>query len=245
MNTKKRILALIPARQGSKRVPGKNIKKLDGKPLIAHTIETAIQSGCVDTVFVSTDCPEIAEVSRQYQASVPWLRAPSLATDTKDVIDTIIDVLTQLNNQKEHYDSIILLQPTSPFRTVKTIQDAIALHKSTGDCVVSVSKASMKPSWFRQITADGRLAIISNGAEAGEIFQLNGSIYISTTDNMIKNKSFYNPETRGFVIENEIETVDIDTPLDWSFAEFIAQSKHEQRQKPVVLESSQNVDTLV
>lgn len=223
MKTEKNILAIIPARSGSKRLPGKNIKYFNGKPLIAHTIDTAIQSNCFTKVFVSTDSREIADIALRYKAEAPWLRAPALATDTIDVMDTIIELIKKLESMGEFYDSIMLLQPTSPFRTVQNIHNAVNLHEFSGANVVSVNKSKFKPEWFKQLKEDQRLCSFIETKERNiDTYQLNGSIYLASIHNLLTQKSFYNDNTRGLVIKDEFETIDIDTPMDWAFAEYIA-----------------------
>ena len=122
-----RLLAIIPARGGSKRLPGKNIMDLAGKPLIAWTIEAALNSKYIDRVVVSTDDQEISNVSIKYGVEVPFLRPKSLATDDASSIDTIINVLGEIKIIDQHYEYIVLLQPTSPLRTEIDIDKAIEL----------------------------------------------------------------------------------------------------------------------
>ncbi|HEL8615235.1 TPA: acylneuraminate cytidylyltransferase family protein, partial [Legionella pneumophila] len=124
-----RILAIIPARAGSKRLPGKNIKLLAGKPLIAHTIDAALQSNCCEQVVVSTDSQEIADIAIQHGASVPWLRPASLSDDSSNIEDAVIDLLNNYKKINVHFDSVLLLQPTSPFRKPETIREAVLMHK--------------------------------------------------------------------------------------------------------------------
>lgn len=144
-----RILALIPARGGSKRLPGKNVKLLGGLPLIAWTIRSALESQvCVDVV-VSTDDPEIKRVSCHYGASVSGLRPIELATDTASSVDVALHALDEYEAGHSPVDGLMLLQPTSPFRPSKTIKEAVGLFESAEGKypVVSVSPASCHPSW--------------------------------------------------------------------------------------------------
>lgn len=228
-----KILAIIPARSGSKRLPGKNIKQLVGKPLIAYSILAAKQSQACDEVMVSTDCQAIADIALKYGATVPWLRSANLAEDLSDVMDTVLSTLLRFEEQKKQFDSVLLLQPTSPFRTSALINDAVKLHQETGCSIVSVSVPTIKPAWFRTVDTNGNL--ISNQTMVdyakdltqGELYQLNGSIYLATVDQLIKHKSFYSDTTKALIIENPQEAIDIDTPLDWMLAERIMESKNE------------------
>ena len=122
-----RLLAIIPARGGSKRLPRKNILDLSGKPLIAWTIEAALNSKYIDRIVVSTDDQEIANISIKHGAEVPFLRPKSLATDDASSIDTVINVLGEIEIIDQHYEYIVLLQPTSPLRTEIDIDKAIEL----------------------------------------------------------------------------------------------------------------------
>ncbi|RUR20255.1 acylneuraminate cytidylyltransferase family protein [Legionella sp. km535] len=228
-----KVLAIIPARAGSKRLPGKNTRLLAGKPLIAHTINAAFQSSCCDEVVVSTDSQEIADVSMNYGASVPWLRPNDLAQDSSEVISAVIDLLDRYAQINRHFDSVLLLQPTSPFRKAETIRKAVEMHRETGDSVVSVNKVSFKPSWYRAIDAEGNLArvevFINNDAtkEDSPIYRLNGSIYIASTEHIIKNKTFYSEPTKALLIDSASESIDIDTSLDWALVEKLLELKEE------------------
>ena len=130
------ILAVIPARGGSKGIPGKNIKDLYGQPLISYTIQAALDCKKIDRVVVSTDSEEIAGVAKKYGADVPFLRPAALAMDTSKTIDAVIDVLERL---QETYEYVVLLQPTSPLRTAEDIEKAIDKAVTSGKDVASVS----------------------------------------------------------------------------------------------------------
>ena len=123
-----KLLALITARGGSKRLPKKNILKLANKPLIAWTIEASLKSPYIDEVIVSTDDVEIAEISRSYGADVPFIRPPELATDNASSIDVLKHAVLTLNNLDRHFDYLILLQPTSPLRKATHINEAIKMY---------------------------------------------------------------------------------------------------------------------
>ncbi|WED41922.1 cytidylyltransferase domain-containing protein [Legionella cardiaca] len=229
-----KILAIIPARSGSKRLPGKNIKPLAGMPLIAHSIISAQEAAICEEIVVSTDCPHIADVALKYGASVPWLRSSSLAQDLSDVIDTVTDTLQRYQNEKKSFDSVLLLQPTSPFRSASFIREAVALHQKTGHSVVSVSPPTIKPAWFRIVDKEGNLIssrIMSeyeNELAHSELYQLNGSIYLASVEQILKHNSFYSEPTKALLIKNPHEAIDIDTSLDWILAEKLMESKEEE-----------------
>lgn len=228
-----RILAIIPARAGSKRLPGKNTRLLAGKPLIAHTIKTAQQSGCCDEIVVSTDSEEIADIANQYGASVPWLRPADLANDTSDVIYTVIDLLDRFKNVNVYFDSVLLLQPTSPFRKPETIRKAVEIHQKTNKSVVSVNKEILKPTWYRMIDEQGNLTkseifqVLDAYCKDVPIYKLNGVIYIASTEQIIKNMSFYSEPTKALPLNSFNESIDIDTPVDWALTEKLMELNQE------------------
>jgi len=227
------VLTIIPARSGSKRVPGKNTKILDGKPLIAHTILAALDSQSSNEIMVSTDSENIAQIARSYGASVPWLRPDNLAEDSSDVIHAVIDLIERYKSINREFDSIILLQPTSPFRKSDTIRKALELHQSSGQSVVSVSPSSLKHTWYKTLDTNGNMLkpkifneeyLVQNSPE---LYILNGSIYIATVEQILANQSFYSEPTKAFIIDSPRECIDIDTPYDWALAEKLVELKEE------------------
>ncbi len=146
------MLAIIPARGGSKGLPNKNIRMLAEKPLIAYTIEAARQSRHVDRVVVSTNDQEIASISRSYQAEIPFLRPEALAGDDARAIDTYTYTIEKLNKgEGRAYEECIVLLPTSPLRTADDIDQAIELyHNKNADSVISVSEAVHPPTWAKK-----------------------------------------------------------------------------------------------
>lgn len=151
---KGKILAIIPARGGSKGIPGKNIKELNEKPLMAYTIGEALKCLEIDRVVVSTDSKEIAQVAEKYGAEVPFMRPAQLAADTSKTIDAVWDVLDRL---EEDYEYVVLLQPTSPLRLAEDITGAIQKAVETGKDVVPVSKVQDPPVLMRQMDENGEL----------------------------------------------------------------------------------------
>jgi CMP-N-acetylneuraminic acid synthetase len=226
----RRILALIPARGGSKRLPGKNIRPLAGLPLIAWTIRAALAAGAFADVLVSTDDQSIADVATEYGASVPWLRPDDLSTDTATSVDVVLHALAACAAASRPIDSVMLLQPTSPFRSVETISRAIDLHRRTGMApVVSVCPAKPHPAWCFRVSGDGSLqSFAGDGGSLGRsqdlppVFQLNGTVYLSTAADLRQDRSFLGPRTQALVVSAPEESVDIDDAWDWRVAECLA-----------------------
>lgn len=231
------IIAIIPARAGSKRLPGKNTKTLGDKPLLAHTIQAALDASCFEHLIVSTEDAEIAEVAKYYGAEVPWLRSTQFATDDSPVIDSVTEVLQKLIvNKKSNVDAVMLLQPTSPFRSTVSILRAVELFERVQpESVVSVSPASTHPFWCKMIDAQGVIKPFCSEQEMPArfqdlppVYQLNGLIYLSNVRNLYQQKSFYSPNTQALIIDDPKESVDIDTTFDWLVAETIMQSKYKE-----------------
>jgi len=214
------MLAIIPARGGSKRLPGKNIKLLNGKPLIAYTIETALQSEYITKVVVSTDCEEIAKVAVQYGALVPGLRPNFLATDeasSNDVILFTIDLIEKEFNTK--VNECILLQPTSPLRTSTHIDEAIELYKQKkADAVISFTKEFHPLKWNKYLNEDGVLQEISCLDNRPSYFP-NGSIYVLSKQAIISG-NYYTQHTYAYLMDRKYAS-DIDTQEDWDYVEFL------------------------
>ena len=218
-----RTLALIPARGGSKGIPRKNIRLIAGKPLIAWTIEAALRSGLLDAVVVSTDDAEIAEVARQAGAQVPFLRPAALAQDNTPGIDPVLHALGALPG----YGAVLLLQPTSPLRSTADIDACLHLaHGRRAVSVVSVSEPDAHPHWTYHLGADETLqpfvdaAPVARRQDLPPVFALNGALYYAQTDWLLRGERLVAPETLAYRMPRE-RAVDIDTPLDWQFAELL------------------------
>ncbi|TGM82287.1 acylneuraminate cytidylyltransferase family protein [Leptospira mtsangambouensis] len=222
-----RILSLIPARGGSKRLPGKNIKLLGGKPLIAWSIDVAKEIPEICDILVSTDSQEIAESAKNYGGYVPWLRPENLSTDTSSSADMAIHALQWYEDTHGKVDGLLLLQPTSPFRKINTIQFGIDLFKKTKNAVVGVSKTHTHPSWSFKIENDILVPFLDGSGtrkrsqDLEDAYNVNGSFYLTSPSNLISSLSFFEPKVTPLVIDNEFESVDIDTLLDFQFAEFL------------------------
>ena len=156
------MLAIIPARGGSKGLPGKNIKKLNGHPLIAYTIMAAISCEEISRIIVSTDCSEIARVARFYGADVPFLRPKELSTDESISMDAYIYTLKRLEETESiSFNDVIILQPTSPLRSADNIKDAIRLYRNKScDSIISMVESNHPPSWLLDLDEDSKILSI-------------------------------------------------------------------------------------
>jgi len=228
---------MVPARGGSKGVPGKNIRPLGNKPLIAHTIETARASLCFDRLVASTDSETIAAVAQTYGAEVPWLRPPELATDNANILDAVLYTLDRLKSEENYVpDAVMLLQPTSPFRSVATIQAAVKLFQMAGpESVISVSPARDHPYLCKRIDERGVLQdFVSaenrpvNRQQLPHAYSLNGMIYLTAMETLLGKRSFYSDRPQALVVPEE-ESVDIDTHRDWEMAECVWSLRRETK----------------
>ncbi|OIQ09841.1 CMP-N,N'-diacetyllegionaminic acid synthase [Moorella thermoacetica] len=222
----KTILGFIPARAGSKGVPGKNIRPLAGKPLIVHTIETARASGVFDFLLVSTDGEEIARIAREAGAEVPFMRPAELATDAARGIDVLSHAMAWCEEHGRLYDWVMVLQPTSPLRSVDDILGACRLMlERNALAVVSVCQVDHHPWWCNTLPEDLNMenfirpeVVNMNRQELPVFYRLNGAIYLGEW-NFIKNeKSWYGASTFAYIMPKE-RSVDIDSEIDFSLAE--------------------------
>lgn len=222
------IIGLIPARYNSKRVLKKNIRTLGGKPLIAWTIDIAKKSKALSDIYVSTDNIEIAKIAENYGAKSPWIRSENLSNDNALTVDVVLDFIDKLETANSLPDGIMLLQPTSPFRSVKSIMDAIDIFsKDISNSVVSFTKANIHPEWCFRMHQNEIVPVTSwseynkRSQDIDDTYKLNGLIYLASPKFIRSNKSFLNPHTKLLLIDNEIETLDIDTEDDFLHAESI------------------------
>lgn len=226
MHRKMRILALIPARGGSKGLPGKNIKVLAGKPLLAWSIRQARECPFVDRVIVSTDSRKIAGVARRYGADVPFLRPRHLATDRAKTMGAILHALDWLEQNGERYDLLLLLQPTSPLRASRDIAGVLrTFFARKAAAVVSVTRAEHPPLWTNTLPRDGcmknflRPEILGkNRQELPVFYRLNGAVYLADVRYLKKTRTFFGKKTFAYVMPPERST-DIDTETDFRLAE--------------------------
>ena len=219
------LLALIPARGGSKGIPGKNIRLLAGIPLIAHTIKAAQQVSAITRIVVSTDDEKIAEIATRWGAEVPFMRPSELAKDDTPGIAPALHALEQIPESNE----ILLLQPTSPLRSSQDIEGIISFkNQKTCQSTVSVSISPKHPQWMFRLKQDGALQPFMDATAADRrqdldsAYVLNGSMYLCDRAWLQNQGSFVGTGTLGYPIPLE-RSVDIDTPLDWLWAETLMQ----------------------
>lgn len=229
-----RILALISARCGSKRLPGKNVRKLGGKPLIEWSVDIAKNISEICDILVSTDDPEIAEISKRAGALVPWLRPKELAIDTASSVDVALHALDWHEAEKGAVDGILLLQPTSPFRTRETIRKGIFLFmKHERKPVVGVSPAHAHPMWTLKMKGDYLVPYMqehgleSRSQDLPPAYIVNGSFYLISPTELRNSKSFVGSKTIPLTIESPQEALDIDTEWDFKIAEIFAKDIYE------------------
>lgn len=221
-------LYLIPARGGSKGIPGKNIKPLAGVPLIGHTIRQALAIADAEDVVVSTDDPAIARVAVAEGASVPFMRAAELATDTASSRSVIIDALDRMEKIGRHYDAVVLLQPTSPLRTPDDIRRAIdTFERSTErpDMAVTVCEARTNPYYSAFERDDEGYLRISKGdgrytrrQDAPKVWEFNGAVYVIDAE-AIRREEISRMRRTLPVEMPASRSIDLDTPADWARAE--------------------------
>lgn len=222
MIAEKRVLAVIPARGGSKGLPGKNLLQLGGRPLVAWTIEAASRARYIDRVVVSSDDEEILREARQWGCEEPMARPRELATDSARNIDVVMDLLNRLPG----YDIVALLQPTSPLRDSRHIEEALeAMDAANSGSCISVVRASKSPYWSYSMNGEGRLAPLIDSSTAQRRRQLqpvsyypNGAIYLATVMQLKETGSFLHPETLGYPMSKE-DSIDIDDHFDFRMAE--------------------------
>ena len=227
MNT----LVVIPARGGSKGIPHKNIKPLNGKPLICYSIDVARQFISDDNICVTTDDDEIIKVVEDYGLIVPFKRPDELATDHCGSNEVIQHAYQFYAKQGKNYDAILLLQPTSPFRKVEFLKEAVALYDESIDMVTSVKLSSCNPYYdgFEE-DKEGLLRIskgdgtIERRQDAPSVWQQNGSIYVINPKSLIEKGMAHFTRIRKYAM-SELYSVDIDNPFDWKVAELVINEK--------------------
>lgn len=223
-----KILAIIPARGGSKGVPGKNIKLLGGKPLLQYTSEIALQSKKLAAVVLSSDDDQIISLAKKTGIHVPFVRPEALAQDNTPTIDVILHVLKWYEKQAVFFDAVCILQVTSPFRTLEFLDNAIEKFIASGcDSLISVQKVphEYNPHWTFEVNEIGNLKIatgedqiISRRQELPNAYHRDGSIYITKTEVMLQQYSLYG-KSISFIESQPEFYVNIDTVADWEKAE--------------------------
>ena len=222
------MLAVIPARGGSKGVPKKNIKELAGKPLIAYTIKAAIDSGIFEKVIVSTDSQEIADVATSYGAEVPFLRPKEISGDMTSSDDVILHALSYYQQQGIEFAEVCKLQATSPLRNSEHLKMAYSLfHEKNADYLVSVCECEHSPLWSGIIGEDMRLDNFipdevkrSCRQDMPTYYRLNGAIYMGKVNQFSINKNFLGKNCIAYIMEQK-DSIDIDSQLDFEMAEVL------------------------
>lgn len=227
-----RNLAIIPARSGSKGLKNKNIKDLNGKPLIAYTIEAALKTKIFDEVMVSTDSEEYSNIAKDYGASVPFLREKEYSSDIASSWDVVKSVLKKYELMGMDFDNVVLLQPTSPLRTKEDILRAFEIREEkNAKVIISVCEVDHSPVLANTIPEDGSLKgflgskyIDIPRQEIETYYRINGAIYLCDVKYLLNEKNLYGSETFALLME-EYNSIDIDKEIDFILASIILNEK--------------------
>lgn len=217
-------LCIIPARGGSKRIPRKNIKPFMGKPIIAYSIEAALDSGVFDEVMVSTDDKEIAEVARQYGATVPFLRSAETSNDYATTVDVLLEVVNKYKEQGKHFDTICCLYSTAPFVTSERLKEASSHISDTIDACFTIVQYSYPVQRSLRINEDNCVEmkfpehLKSRTQDLEKVFHDAGQFYFVKTEALIQEKTVWCKRTAPLIL-SELEVQDLDTLTDWQLAE--------------------------
>lgn len=222
-----KILVIIPARGGSKGIPHKNIKPLNGKPLIYYTIDVARKIVGDTDICVSTDDPEIIKCVEDYGLNVPFVRPAELATDKAGTYEVLLHAIDFYEKQGRFYDIVLLLQNTSPFRTATHVKEALDSYCPDIDMIVSVCKSKTNPYYncFEE-NSEGYLkkaidsSNITRRQDAPDTYEYNGAIYVINVEQLKKMPFGKFPRCVKYVMD-ELHSVDLDNMIDWKFAEFL------------------------
>ena len=221
----KRCIGIIPARGGSKRLPGKNTMMFYGKPLIFWSIEAAIKSEFIDCVVVSTDDEETIDISKKFGASIPFVRPDIISTDSATSIDVVRHAIDFLKQSGDCYDYVVVLQPTSPLRTSEHVDDAIhEFVDKNANCVVSVTKAGHPTEWINEVDDSGSLKNFilddkKKSQDYSDKYILNGAIYIIKESLISEYNSMIIPKKGFAYIMKQKDSIDIDNFFDLQVAE--------------------------
>lgn len=225
-------LVIIPARGGSKGIPHKNIRLLGGKPLICRAIDNARAVADDSDICVSTDDPEIIRVAEDYGLKVPFVRPAELAADNSGTYEVLLHALDFYERQGRHYDAIVLLQPTSPFRRDEDVRGAMALYTPDIDMVVSITEARSNPYYNCFETDSNGFLQISKGdgsyvrrQDVPKAWEYNGAVYVINPESLKRESLGKFKRRKGYEMD-ELHSLDLDTPLDWSIAKLLI-SKNE------------------
>jgi CMP-N,N'-diacetyllegionaminic acid synthase len=223
------MIAIIPARGGSKGLPGKNTKLLNGLPLIYYSINAALESNLVDRVIVSTEDNEIASIAKNCGAEVPLLRPANLSGDASIVMDTYLHVVDFIAKQNSKpIESFVALLPTAPLRTPQDIDEAIKIfNDKNASSVISVTEAPVPLDWYKRITKEGILEnhshefnALNNRQEYKKTYVPNGAAYVFQTEVLRSTRQYYTEKTYPYIMPRE-RSADIDDLLDFEWAEHL------------------------
>ncbi|MXV39003.1 acylneuraminate cytidylyltransferase family protein [Flavobacteriaceae bacterium Ap0902] len=225
------MLAIIPARGGSKGLPRKNIKLLNGKPLIAYTIEAALAAKYINRVIVNTDNGEIGEIALKFGAEVPFMRSKELASDTAKSIDVLKDAIERLEKSSDKtIEEFVVLQPTSPLRAAQHIDGAIELfQKKKADSVISYCQEEHPIFWHKYLDEEGKFedifgkTLLQNRQEIRPSYYANGAIYIFNK-NLIYKNTYYTENSYAYIMDKK-SSIDIDTIDDFEYCEYLITRK--------------------
>lgn len=225
------VLGIIPARGGSKALPRKNLMFLAGKPLVAYAIASAFESKMLSRILVSTDDKEIADVCGKYGADVPFLRPKRLASDRAGMLPVMQHSVKWVEeNEGFRPDVIVLLQPTTPFRTGMHIDAVIKKLVQTGcDSVLTVREVDYSPYFMKRLAGDRAYPLLKSGRivrrqDAPVVYQPSGMVYATTYDVLMRRNKILGPDTRGVIVSRE-DAVNIDTIWDFKLAEVISKER--------------------
>lgn len=222
-----KILAIIPARSGSKGLANKNIRLLNNKPLIAYTIEAAIESDIFDEIIVSTDSQDYADIALKYGATVPFFRPEFLSGDAVSIHDVLADVLEKLKNIGRTFNYLMILQPTSPLRTSDDIKNAMdLLLDKKANAVISLCETEHSPLYAGLIPDDLKIDgfikkdVSYRRQDLPKYYRLNGAIYLGKVDYYLKYRDFYKENCYAYIMD-KTRSVDIDDEYDFMIAEMM------------------------
>lgn len=226
-------LAVIPARSGSKGLKDKNIKMLLGKPLMAYTIEAAINSGVFEEVYVSTDSVQYSEIAKEYGAKVPFLRSRINATDTASSWDTVLEALDRYEEFGREFQTVMLLQPTSPLRNERDIVEAydVFIHNKA-NAVVSVCEADHSPLWCNTLPKDYSMekfidykALNVPRQKLDTYYRINGAIYVVDIAYLKNDNNIYRSKCFAHIMDKR-HSIDIDDEFDFKYAEILMKASN-------------------
>ena len=224
-------IAVITARSGSKGLKDKNIKLLNGKPLMAYTIEAAKQSGCFACIHVSTDSEEYATIARKYGAEVPFLRDSRLASDTTGSWEVVRAVIDKYGQNGMRFEKAMLLQPTSPLRTAEDIKNAFTLMADkNADTVVGVCEMDHSPLWSNTLPKDGNMSgfksktFLMSRQQLPVYYRINGAVYLVNVDYLMKEGELYGKDSYAYIMPKE-RSIDIDSLFDLLLVETYIRQK--------------------